>query len=411
MTPATPPRIAIACGGTGGHFFPGVAVAEQLVRRGCEVTLLISPKDVDQQAARNISGLKIVTLPAVGLSGGNKLAFLRGFVQSYRAARRHFRPHPPQAVLAMGGFTSAPPVLAASHLGAKTFLHESNTIPGRANRWLSWWVPDVFVGFPQAAARLHARRVATTGTPVRPEFQPRDPAACRIALGLDPVRPVLLVVGGSQGATGINNLLVNALPQWKGDWQFLHFTGTADVERVRRAYAEKNLRAVVHPFFSEMAVALGAATVSISRAGASSLAELAAMRVPSVLVPFPAAMDNHQYFNARAFEETGAARMLEQKTATPEALVSLVAELSANAPAREKMQAALAQWHAPKAAEEIAERILRAAGGSVLESSKSQVPSSGEIPSSNHQVVLRAGTFGIWVLGLLWSLGAGACSL
>ena len=358
MTPSTAPKIAIACGGTGGHFFPGVAVAEQLVRRGCDVTLLISPKDVDQQAAQKLSGMEIVTLPAVGLRGGNKIAFLRGFLQSYRAARKHFRSRPPQAVLAMGGFTSAPPVLAAKHRGAKTFLHESNTIPGRANRWLSWFVTEAFVGFPQAAARLHSHRTTPTGTPVRPEFQSREAAACRVALGLDSARPVLLVVGGSQGATGINNLLIHSLPLLKADWQFLHFTGVADAERVRRAYAEKNRRAVVHPFFSDMAVALGAATVAVSRAGASSLAELAAMRVPSVLVPFPAALDNHQFFNARAFEATGAARLLEQKDATSERLANLVAELISNAAVREEMQAALAKWHAPDAAGQIAEKIL-----------------------------------------------------
>ena len=379
MSAPIAPKIAIACGGTGGHLFPGLAVAEQLVRRGASVTLLISPKDVDQQAAKKISGMEIVTLPAVGLSSGQKIAFLRGFLQSYRAAKKHFQKNPPHAALAMGGFTSAPPLLAAKPFGARIFLHESNTIPGRANRWLSRVVHQAFVGFPQAAARLHTRNVTTTGTPARPEFQARDSAACRVALGLDPACPVLLVVGGSQGATGINNLIVNSLPlswerrrpaggrladepagrQRSQDLQFLHFTGSADTERVRRAYAEKNLRAVVHPFFSEMELALGAATVAVSRAGASSLAELAAMRVPSVLIPFPAATDNHQFFNARAFAETGAAQLLEQKNATPDLLVSLVSELIANAAAREKMQTALATWHAPKAAEEIAEIILR----------------------------------------------------
>ena len=364
MSAPTAPKIAIACGGTGGHLFPGLAITEQLVRRGVSVTLLISPKDVDQQAAKKISGMEIVTLPAVGLSSGQKIAFLRGFIQSYRAARKHFRNNPPDAALAMGGFTSAPPLLAAKPFGAQIFLHESNTIPGRANRWLSRVVHQAFVGFPQAASRLHTRNVTTTGTPVRPEFQPRAAAACRAALGLDPARPVLLVVGGSQGATGVNNLLVNSLPAWERqrsqELQFLHFTGAADAERVRRAYAEKNLRAVVHPFFSEMELALGAATVAVSRAGASSLAELAAMRVPSVLIPFPAATDNHQFFNARAFTDTGAAQLLEQKNATPDLLVSLVSELISNAAAREKMQTALAKWHAPAAAEQIAELVLSA---------------------------------------------------
>ena len=411
MSPAIAPKIAIACGGTGGHLFPGLAVAEQLVRRGASVTLLISPKEVDQQAAKKISGMEIVTLPAVGLSSGHKIAFLRGFIQSYRAAKKLFRKSPPHAALAMGGFTSAPPLLAAKLFGAQTFLHESNTIPGRANRWLSRVVHQAFVGFPQAAARLHTRNVTTTGTPVRREFQPRDAASCRVALGLDPTRPVLLVVGGSQGATGINNLLVNSLTEWDTGLQFLHFTGAADAERVRRAYAEKNLRAVVHPFFSEMELALGAATVAVSRAGASSLAELAAMRVPSVQMPFPAATDNHQLFNARAFADTGAAQLLEQKNATPDLLVGLVSELIANAAAREKMQAALAKWHAPKAAEEIAEMILRAVGVTEVKSSKSQAPSSSESSSSKHQVVLPTEAPGIWMLALLWSLELGAWNL
>jgi UDP-N-acetylglucosamine--N-acetylmuramyl-(pentapeptide) pyrophosphoryl-undecaprenol N-acetylglucosamine transferase len=360
MTPPREPKIAIACGGTGGHLFPGLAVAAQLVKRGCAVTILISPKDVDQQAVKKITGVEIVTLPAVALTQGRFLAFASGFVRSYWAAKKHFKTHPPQAALAMGGFTSAPPILAAKSLGAQTFLHESNTIPGRANRWLSRVVNQAFVGFPQATSRLHTRKVITTGTPVRPEFQSRDSAACRSALGLDPARPVLLVMGGSQGALGINNLLINSLPLLRkaGDFQFLHFTGATDAERVRRAYAEQNLRAVVHPFFAEMEVALGAATVAVSRAGASSLAEISAMRVPSILIPFPAATGNHQVFNARAFVEAGAALLLEQKNSTSAALVRLVSGLIGSAVTREKMQAALEKWHAPNSAEEIAEKIL-----------------------------------------------------
>src|SRR5207237_7338791 len=125
-----------ACGGTGGHLFPGLAVAEKLVTRGCEVTLLISPKELDQQSVKNAARFEVVTLPAVGLRRGREIAFVRGFTQSYRAARNLFRFRPPRVALAMGGFTSAPPILAAKAAGAQTFLHESNTIPGRANRCL-----------------------------------------------------------------------------------------------------------------------------------------------------------------------------------------------------------------------------------------------------------------------------------
>src|SRR5205823_11438781 len=119
--------VAIACGGTGGHLFPGLAVADQLMKNGCRVTLLISPKEVDQQAVESASGMEIVTLPAVGLKRGGRIAFARGFAQSYRAARKCFQSSVPDAALAMGGFTSAAPILAARFLGAQTFLHESNT--------------------------------------------------------------------------------------------------------------------------------------------------------------------------------------------------------------------------------------------------------------------------------------------
>jgi UDP-N-acetylglucosamine--N-acetylmuramyl-(pentapeptide) pyrophosphoryl-undecaprenol N-acetylglucosamine transferase len=357
-----PAHVAIACGGTGGHLFPGLAVAEQLRACGCTVSVLISPKEVDQQAVKSARGVEVITLPAVALQRGRRLAFARGFFQSWVAARQLFRARRPDAVLAMGGFTAAPPVLAARSLRIKTFLHESNTIPGRANRWLARVVDQAFVGFPQAEGRLAAREVVVTGTPVRPAFQSRDTAASRSALGLDPARPVLLVMGGSQGASGVNEMILGALPALARhalQWQWLHITGPSDVAKVQQAYAKHDLKAVVHPFLAEMELALSAATACVSRAGASSLAELAAMRLPSLLVPFPAAADNHQWHNARAFEETGAAQLLEQREATPEKVSALLREFVDDAGERNQMKAALAQWHAPKAAEQIAERILR----------------------------------------------------
>jgi UDP-N-acetylglucosamine--N-acetylmuramyl-(pentapeptide) pyrophosphoryl-undecaprenol N-acetylglucosamine transferase len=362
-TAQSPLRIAIACGGTGGHLFPGLAVADQLVRRGCAPMLLISPKEVDQQAVQRVSGMEVVTVPAVGLKRGGEIAFARGFIQSYRAAAKLFKSRPPQAALAMGGFTSAPPILAAKRAGALTFLHESNTIPGRANRWLSRVVHCAFVGFPTAAGRLRNRNVTITGTPVRSCFHAREPAECRAALGLDPARPVVLVMGGSQGASGINELVLQSLPLFASrapDLQWLHLAGPGDTGKVAQAYAALKLKAVVYPFFSEMELALGAATVAISRAGASSLAELAAMCVPAVLVPYPAAIDNHQFHNARAFEATGAACLLEQKTAMPETLVQLLSDLLEKPAVHDKMRNALAQLDAPHAAEQIAEAMLSA---------------------------------------------------
>ena len=357
----TKPFVAIACGGTGGHLFPGLAVAEQLKQRGCEVALLISPKEVDQQAVKAAAGMEIFTLPAVGLQNRNYFSFARSFWKSFQTARGIFKTRRPDAVLAMGGFTSAPPVLAARKFGAKTFLHDSNTIPGKANRFLARWVDEAFIGFPEAAARLRAKKISVTGTPVRPQFQVRDPAACRLALGLEPNMPTMLVVGGSQGASGLNDLILSALKLMPRA-QWLHLTGAKDFEGVKAAYAAAGITAVVKPFLAEMELALGAATACVSRAGASSLAEIAAMRLPSALVPLPTSADNHQWSNALAFEKTGAAVLLDQKNSSPEKVAGTLATLVRDETARLKMEAALAQWHAPAAAEVIAKNILNAIG-------------------------------------------------
>lgn len=387
------PRIVIACGGTGGHLFPGLAVAEALVRKGSAVMLLISPKEVDQQAVHQAIGMEILTLPAVGLSPGQVLAFARGFCQSYRVAKRRFRTSIPDAALAMGGFTSAAPLLAAKRCGAQTFLHESNTIPGRANRWLSWIVRQAFVGFPSTAKQLHSRNSVVTGTPVRSQIHPRNAGVCREILGLDPARPVVLVMGGSQGATAINELVIQSLPliaRSNPEWQWLHLTGAKPSDPFTTAYASLNLTAIVRPFMPDMDLALGAATAAISRSGASSLAELAAMQLPAVLVPYPAATDDHQFYNARVFEQSGAAQLLVQHTATPQALSSRLRELVEDLAVRQRMQQALVQWHRPAAAEQIAMAILRALGvelqpaaaGAMSETRSSQATSNDALCST-----------------------------
>jgi UDP-N-acetylglucosamine--N-acetylmuramyl-(pentapeptide) pyrophosphoryl-undecaprenol N-acetylglucosamine transferase len=361
-------------------------VARQLAHFGARVSLLVSRKDVDQQAVKEVRDLQVVTLPAVALQRGSRLAFVRGFASSYFAAHRFFKTVQPHAALAMGGFTGVPPVLAAKRRGARTFLHESNTVPGRANRVLARFVDCAFMGFEGASQRLRCRRVAVTGTPVRPEFQPRDPADCRRALGFDPARPVILVVGGSQGASGLNNLLIRSLPllaQSEPNWQWLFLTGPNDGEKVRAVSVSSRVTAVIHPFFERMELALGAADAAVARAGASSLAEFAAMRLPSVLVPLPTAADNHQYFNTLAFQQSSGARLLEQESATPEQLLQHLRELVPAGDARARAQAGLARWHSPEAAREIAGQILASLGAECragTETCLAQSPDYGDGP-------------------------------
>lgn len=368
-TPGTPtPFVAIACGGTGGHLYPGLAVGEALQARGVDVLYLVSGKDVDQQAVRGLPGDQVATLPAVGLDGRGVRAFGRGFLKSWREIRRLFQNRRPGAVLAMGSFTSAPPVLAGRRRGAATFLHEANSIPGRANRWLAHVVDEAFVYFPQAAERLWHERIRTVGMPVRAAFQTADrpdPAGCRTALRLRPADPVLLVTGGSQGARALNELMVRAVPVlrlWEPRLQVLHLTGQHDYEAVRQAYLAQSVPARVQPFLTEMELALGAATAVVSRAGASCLAETAALRVPALLVPLPSAVDNHQFHNARAFADTGAARMVNQAAATTEKLVWELRALLRDEPLRAGLQQALVRWHTPDAADRLADVLAAAVG-------------------------------------------------
>lgn len=202
-----------------------------------------------------------------------------------------------------------------------------------------------------------------TGMPVRSRFQPSNTETCRKLLKLDASAPVLLVTGGSQGAHALNKLLEDAVGLFAvraPELQFVHFTGSEDAECVRRTYARHGRRAVVEPFCSDMWTALGAATLAVARAGASSLAEQAAMRLPAILIPYPHAADNHQHHNALAFAATGAARLLPQNHATPNALVDLVLAILLDPLALSAMQTAMVGWHRPDAAEWIAERLIEA---------------------------------------------------
>ena len=261
----------------------------------------------------------------------------------------------------MGGFTSVPVALAGKGRGAAVFLHESNTIPGRANRWLAPWMKECFVGFAEAAERLRNSRVTVTGTPVRSGFVQQDPGPARVALGFNPADPVLVIMGGSQGAEGVNRLAVAALSPLLSNHstlQIFHVTGPRDLPWVKSAAAPFGARVKVVAFHDAMEIPLAAATAVVSRSGASSLAEFAAMRLPAVLIPFPAATDNHQRVNAEAMVKAGAARWLDQQKTLPADLVRAVSDLLMDGPVRRGLIERMAALDAPGAAGRIAGRIL-----------------------------------------------------
>lgn len=377
--------VMIACGGTGGHLFPGMAIAEALQRRGVRAKLLVSSKSVDQEAVRSAPQFETATLPAVALQNRNVFSFFFGFLASYRLCRRWFVESPPAAVLSLGGFTSVPALLAGSGLGLATFMHEANAVPGRANRWLARRADQAYVFFASARNRLRAREVIVTGMPVRPVFRPADAAVCRKTLGLDPVDPVLLVTGGSQGASGINDLVMRSLPALLARMprlQFIHLSGHPDLEKVGFVYRQARARAVVLPFLATMEQALGAASLAVGRAGASSIAELAAMRVPAVLIPFPFAADDHQRCNARELTAAGAAEYLEPNGATPEQLTGLVQAILSDAARQAEMKRQLARWFVPDAADQVARHLMQKTGLSSVERKASEggaTPASSEL--------------------------------
>ncbi|HIG81010.1 MAG TPA: UDP-N-acetylglucosamine--N-acetylmuramyl-(pentapeptide) pyrophosphoryl-undecaprenol N-acetylglucosamine transferase [Verrucomicrobiales bacterium] len=342
------PHVAIACGGTGGHFFPGVAVARELQQSGARVTLVISEKPVDQQAVATVPDIPHWRVPAVGFSARHPIRFLLGLRAAMKTVRRHFESDPPQAVLAMGGFTSAAPIWCGRRRGAVTFLHESNAIPGRANRLLARSADEIFVGF-EAATKHFRGRALVTGTPVREAF--RKPSLSD--------KPLLLITGGSQGAHVINRLATEVKLT---EAPIVHICGADDFDAVKAACAKHSPQAEVHAFVEEMPSTLARASVVISRAGASFLAELAAARVPAILIPLPNAADDHQRANARVAGQGGGAIVLEQSETTPEGLAKVVRELMNDESRLKKMSEAMGALDAPEAARCIAGRILARLG-------------------------------------------------
>jgi UDP-N-acetylglucosamine--N-acetylmuramyl-(pentapeptide) pyrophosphoryl-undecaprenol N-acetylglucosamine transferase len=355
------PSIAIACGGTGGHTFPGIAIARCLLDSGYRVVLIISSKQVDQQAVKDIKDMDIVTLPAISGRYGRLCGSGLALVAAMRKTKHIFREFSPCAVLAMGGFCGVAPILVGKMSRTRTFLHEANSVPGKANRYLARLVDRIFVGFPQVSDVLKKFRIVVTGTPVRREFFGLDKIACRTKLGLRVDAPVWLVMGGSQGASALNHIALQTAPALNTALptiQILHITGTTDIAEVESAYKRQRIQAVVKAFKPDIHLALGAADCLLSRAGASSMAEIAAVGIPSILVPFPYATDNHQFFNAKAYSQSGAALQIDQNDLTPDLLASQVCMLIEQRSRRTSIINALEKWSKPNAAHDICRRII-----------------------------------------------------
>lgn len=325
-------RLAIAGGGTGGHLFPGIAVAEEWLSRAAdnEVLFVGTERGIEAREVPRL-GYRLALITASGVRGKGGLAKLKGMAMllyGYAESRKILRQFCPDAVLGVGGFASGPLVMAARGMGIPCFVHEQNAIAGFTNRVLARFARQVFISFEQTARFLPAESTVLTGNPLRRQILEQVDAARAMTGTSD--RFNLLVFGGSQGAHSINMAMAAAAPHMAKQadrLRIVHQTGEKDLEEVRDAYARAGLGAEVVPFIQGMAAAYGTADLIICRAGATTLAEVTACGKPCIFIPFPHAVDDHQRRNADALLNQGAGFMVTERELTGEGLASMVLSL------------------------------------------------------------------------------------
>lgn len=358
-------KVAVACGGTGGHIFPGLATACALRNRGHEVALWLAGKDVEGKAVEGWTG-RVLTVPAEGMPRRVSPAALRVFFRLLRArriCRRLMRAERPDVLLAMGSYASVGPVLAARRLGVPCVLHESNVIPGRAISMLSRRATAVAISFEESRYHLRRAELVRTGMPLRAAIveAAQQPAARA------PGQPfTVLVMGGSRGAHALNELGMRAVARavrQGGRFRVIHLAGLHDADAVRACYAEAGVDAQVERFVHDMAAIYRQTDLALCRSGAATCAELCAFGVPSLLVPLPTAIRDHQMANARALERAGAAQVVAEESVREEWLADYLSERAAHPEQLEPLRVAarrLARLDAAGALADLVESVAQA---------------------------------------------------
>jgi UDP-N-acetylglucosamine--N-acetylmuramyl-(pentapeptide) pyrophosphoryl-undecaprenol N-acetylglucosamine transferase len=363
----TPLRVVVAGGGTGGHLYPGLAVARELLARDSRsvVTFAGTARGIEARVLPR-EGFALDTIRTAGLKGKSVGALVRGLVllpaggvDAWRILSRR-RPH---VVLGVGGYSSGPVVLAAALRGIPTLILEQNAMPGFTNRMLARVVDAAAVTYDEALPWFRGKGFVS-GNPVRPGFSAGAPDEAAGAVARGP-RPRVLVFGGSQGAHAINVAMVDAAPRLRAmvpSPDIVHQTGERDLAAVREAYRAAGLDVRVEPFLHDMDREMRAADLVVCRAGATTLAELTAAGRPAILVPLPTATDDHQRRNAQALARAGAADLLDQRELTGTTLADRIAALIGDVARRRSMAAAARQAAHPDAAALIAGRVVAMAG-------------------------------------------------
>ncbi len=353
-------RLIVTGGGTGGHLFPGIAVAEAMKRRIAETRLLFvgTSRLLDQQALYG-RGYEVKTLACSGVKGlslGRKIGSLLQLPFAVLAARRIIGDFHPQLVFGVGGYVTGPVLLAARSMRIPVAIHEQNSVPGLANRLAGKLADTICISLP-CKPSFPPEKTVLTGNPVRQEI---IEAAAKNKEKEAGGSHTVLVLGGSQGAHRVNILMLEAMERLQANGlaiRIIHQTGQDDQEMVTARYRELGVQAEVAAFITDMASAYLRADLVISRAGATTLAELAVMGLPAVLIPFPFAADNHQVTNGEYYTNGGGCMMLEQSGLSGEILSRVISERLHNPQELHTMAAKMRVLAMPDAADRIVDQL------------------------------------------------------
>jgi UDP-N-acetylglucosamine--N-acetylmuramyl-(pentapeptide) pyrophosphoryl-undecaprenol N-acetylglucosamine transferase len=368
--------VLLAAGGTGGHIYPAIALADALTELdpGVRIKFCCGARPAELQIYRRLK-IHPWVMPVSHHRPGliEKCRFVSRMLASWRKSRRRLRRFPVDVAVGFGSYVSAPPLLAARMSGAMLVLHEQNLRPGVATRWFAPLARWIAVAEQPIGGRLPADRVRVVGNPVRAEMlRPVDREEARKFFRLHPDRLVCLCVGGSQGAAGLNRLLLELIGRMAqpesmaGRWQLLWSTGTEQFKSMTQAVANMGPESGGHllePYIERMELAYGAADLVLARAGALTLAELTALGKPAVLVPLPSAKGGHQDQNARRLVDAGAAVLLPQDDPqSPAQLETWLSQWAQVPETLEQMSRASKKLGRPDAAKELAKLVLELAG-------------------------------------------------
>ncbi|MCI0619643.1 undecaprenyldiphospho-muramoylpentapeptide beta-N-acetylglucosaminyltransferase [Candidatus Wolfebacteria bacterium] len=372
-------RILFTGGGSGGHFYPIVAIAEAIQEIAREERLLepellfAAPDPYDKKVLFELN-IRFIPITAGKtrryFSLLNVIDFFKtgwGIVKAFWKLLFIF----PDVVFGKGGYGSFPIVCAARILGIPVIIHESDSIPGRANAWAGKFAQKIAISFPEAAEHFdpkheHPERIALTGNPIRKDLLTVAHEGGREFLKIESGTPAVLILGGSSGAEAVNEAVIDALPRLVEHYFVIHQTGKQNVTSVEETVAvllgdnehKNRYRPFTYLDLLAMRMAAGAADLIISRAGASAIFEIAQWGKPSIIIPIPQSVSHDQHKNAFAYARTGAATVIEQENLTASILVSEIKRLMQNTALREEMSAAAKAFAKPDAARTIAREIL-----------------------------------------------------